>query len=61
MMDKMVTDTSRLSDKIRKLEKEKTDLKARLKDANNFKWSVIGIGLVLVLIVFSKWFKPRLF
>jgi hypothetical protein len=61
ILDKMAKDTSRLSDKIRKLEKEKADLKARLKDANNFKWSVIGIGLVLLLIVFSKWFKPRLF
>jgi hypothetical protein len=61
MMDKMARDTTKLSAQVRKLEKEKTDLKARLKDANNFKWSVIGIGLVLLLIVFSKWFKPRLF
>ncbi len=61
ILDKMAKDTARLSAQVRKLEKEKTDLKARLKDANNFKWSVIGIGLVLLLIVFSKWFKPRLF
>ena len=61
MMDKMARDTTKLSAQVRKLEKEKADLKARLKDANNFKWSVIGIGLVLLLIVFSKWFKPRLF
>ena len=61
MMDKMATDTARLLDKVRKLEKEKAGLKTKLKSANNFKWSVIAIGLLLLLIVFSKWFKPRLF
>ena len=59
-LDKMAKDTARLSDKVRKLEKEKTELKTRLKSANNFKWSVIAIGVILLLIVFN-WFKPRLF
>ena len=61
MMDKMAKDTANLSEKIRKLEKEKAELKTRLKDANNFKWKTIGIGVLLLLIVFLKWFKPRLF
>jgi uncharacterized integral membrane protein len=61
ILDKMAKDTARLSDKIRKLEKEKAELKTRLKSANNFKWSVIAIGVILVLIVFLNWFKPRLF
>ena len=60
-LDKMAKDTARLSDKIRKLEKEKAELKTRLKSANNFKWSVIAIGVILLLIVFLNWFKPRLF
>ena len=61
MMDKMAKDTANLSEKVRELEKEKTELKTRLKDANNFKWKTIGIGVLLLLIVFLKWFKPRLF
>jgi hypothetical protein len=61
MMDKMAKDTANLSAQVRKLEKEKAELKTRLKDANNFKWKTIGIGVVLLLIVFLKWFKPRLF
>jgi uncharacterized integral membrane protein len=61
ILDKMAKDTARLSDKVRKLEKEKAELKTKLKSANNFKWSVIAIGVVLLLIVFYKWFKPRLF
>jgi septal ring factor EnvC (AmiA/AmiB activator) len=60
-LDKIAKDTARLSDKIRKLEKEKAELKTWLKSANNFKWSVIAIGVILVLIVFLNWFKPRLF
>jgi uncharacterized integral membrane protein len=60
-LDKVAKDTARLSDKIRKLEKEKAELKTRLKSANNFKWSVIAIGVILLLIVFLNWFKPRLF
>jgi CRISPR/Cas system-associated protein Cas10 (large subunit of type III CRISPR-Cas system) len=60
-LDKVAKDTARLSDKVRKLEKEKAELKTRLKSANNFKWSVIAIGVILVLIVFLNWFKPRLF
>jgi hypothetical protein len=59
-LDKMAKDTARLSDKIRKLEKEKAELKTRLKSANNYKWILIGLGVVLLLIVFN-WFKPRLF
>jgi hypothetical protein len=61
ILNKMSSDTARLSDKVRKLEKEKAELKTKLKSANNFKWSVIAIGLLLLLIVFLKWFKPRLF
>lgn len=61
MMDKMAKDTANLSEKVRELEKEKSELKTRLKDANNFKWKTIGIGVFLLLIVFLKWFKPRLF
>jgi len=61
ILDKMVKDTAKLSAQVRKLEKEKTELKTKLKSANNFKWSVITIGLLLLLIVFLKWFKPRLF
>ncbi len=61
MMDKMAKDTANLSAQVRKLEKEKAELKTRLKDANNFKWKTIGIGVLLLLIVFLKWFKPRLF
>jgi predicted RNase H-like nuclease (RuvC/YqgF family) len=61
ILDKMAKDTARLSDKVRKLEKEKAELKTKLKSANNFKWKTIGIGVVLLLIVFYKWFKPRLF
>jgi hypothetical protein len=61
MMDKMAKDTAKLSAQVRKLEKEKSELKTKLKSANNFKWSVIAIGLLLLLIVFYKWFKPRLF
>jgi hypothetical protein len=61
ILDKMSKDTARLSEKVRKLEKEKAELKLRLKDANNFKWKTIGIGVLLLLIVFYKWFKPRLF
>lgn len=61
ILDKMAKDTARLSDKVRKLEKEKSELKTRLRSANNFKWSVIAIGLILLLIVFLNWFKPRLF
>jgi len=61
ILNKMSSDTAILSDKIRKLEKEKAELKTRLRSANNFKWSVIAIGLLLLLIVFLKWFKPRLF
>jgi hypothetical protein len=60
-LDKMAKDTATLSAQVRKLEKEKTELKTKLKSANNFKWSVIAIGLFLLLIVFYKWFKPRLF
>lgn len=60
-MDKIAKDTANLSEKVRKLEKEKAELKTRLKDANNFKWKTIGIGVLLLLIVFLKWFKPRLF
>jgi predicted RNase H-like nuclease (RuvC/YqgF family) len=61
ILDKMAKDTARLSDKVRKLEKEKAELKTKLKSANNYKWSVIAIGVILLLIVFYKWFKPRLF
>jgi hypothetical protein len=61
MLDKMDKDTARLSDKVRKLEKEKAELKTKLRSANNFKWSVIAIGVILLLIVFLNWFKPRLF
>jgi uncharacterized integral membrane protein len=61
ILDKMAKDTARLSDKVRKLEKEKAELKTRLRSANNFKWSVIAIGVILLLIVFLNWFKPRLF
>jgi hypothetical protein len=61
ILDKMAKDTARLSAQVSKLEKEKTELKLRLKDANNFKWKTIGIGVLLLLIVFLKWFKPRLF
>jgi hypothetical protein len=60
-LDKMAKDTASLSAKVRKLDKEKAELKTRLKDANNFKWKTIGIGVLLLLIVFLKWFKPRLF
>ena len=60
-LDKMAKDTAKLSAQIRKLDKEKAELKTRLKDANNFKWKTIGIAVVLLLIVFFKWFKPRLF
>jgi hypothetical protein len=60
-LDKMAKDTARLSDKVRKLEKDKAELKTKLKSANNFKWSVIAMGVLLLLIVFYKWFKPRLF
>jgi hypothetical protein len=60
-LDKVAKDTARLSDKVRKIEKEKAELKTRLKSANNFKWSVIAIGVILLLIVFLNWFKPRLF
>jgi hypothetical protein len=60
-LDKMAKDTAKLSAQIRKLDKEKENLRTRLKSANNFKWSVIAIGLLLTLIVFFKWFKPRLF
>jgi predicted RNase H-like nuclease (RuvC/YqgF family) len=61
ILDKMARDTARLSAQVRKLEKEKAELKTKLKSANNFKWKTIGIGVVLLLIVFLKWFKPRLF
>jgi hypothetical protein len=61
MMDKMAKDTAKLSAQVRKLEKDKAGLKTKLKSANNFKWSVIAISLLLLLIVFYKWFKPRLF
>lgn len=60
-LDKIAKDTAKLSAQVRKLEQEKAELKTRLKDANNFKWKTIGIGVVLLLIVFFKWFKPRLF
>ena len=59
-LDKVAKDTARLSDKIRKLEKDKAELKTKLKSANNYKWILIGLGVVLLLIVFN-WFKPRLF
>ena len=61
ILDKISKDTARLSDKVRKLEKEKQELKTKLKSANNFKWSVIAIGVILLLIVFLNWFKPQLF
>ena len=61
ILDKMAKDTAKLSAQVRKLEKDKAELKTKLKSANNFKWSVIAIGLLLTLIVFYKWFKPRLF
>jgi predicted RNase H-like nuclease (RuvC/YqgF family) len=61
ILDRMAKDTAKLSAQVRKLEKEKAELKTKLKSANNFKWSVIAIGLLLTLIVFYKWFKPRLF
>ncbi len=61
ILKKMAKDTARLSAQVRKLEKEKAELKTKLNSANNFKWSLIAIGLLLLLIVFSKWFKPRLF
>lgn len=60
-LDKMAKDTANLSAQVRKLEKEKAELKTKLKSANNFKWKTIGIGVLLLLIVFLKWFKPRLF
>lgn len=59
-LDKIAKDTTRLSDKVRKLEKEKAELKTKLKSANNYKWILIGLGVVLLIIVFN-WFKPRLF
>lgn len=59
-LDKIAKDTARLSDKVRKLEKEKAELKTKLKSANNYKWILIGLGVVLLIIVFN-WFKPRLF
>jgi hypothetical protein len=61
LLDKMAKDTAKISAQVRKLEKEKAELKTKLKSANNFKWKTIGIGVVLLLIVFYKWFKPRLF
>lgn len=61
ILHKMAKDTARLSAQVRKLEKEKAELKTKLKSANNFKWKTIGIGVLLLLIVFLKWFKPRLF
>ena len=61
MMDKMAADTTKLIAQVKKLEKEKTGLKTKLKSANNFKWSVIILGVFLLLIVFYNWFKPRLF
>jgi hypothetical protein len=61
ILDRMTKDTAKISAQVRKLEKERTELKTKLKSANNFKWSVIAIGLLLLLIVFLKWFKPRLF
>jgi len=61
ILDKMAKDTAKLSAQVRKLEKDKAELKTKLKSANNFKWSVIAIGVLLLLIVFYKWFKPRLF
>lgn len=61
ILDRMARDTAKLSAQVRKLDKEKAELKTKLKSANNFKWSVIAIGLLLILIVFYKWFKPRLF
>jgi predicted RNase H-like nuclease (RuvC/YqgF family) len=61
ILDKMAKGTAKLSAQVRKLEKEKAELKTKLKSANNFKWSIIAIGLLLLLIVFLKWFKPRLF
>ena len=61
ILDRMAKDTAKISAQVRKLEKEKPELKTKLKSANNFKWSVIAIGLLLTLIVFYKWFKPRLF
>lgn len=60
-LDKMAKDTAKLFAQIRKLDKEKENLRTRLKSANNFKWKTIGIAVVLLLIVFLKWFKPRLF
>jgi predicted RNase H-like nuclease (RuvC/YqgF family) len=60
-LDKVAKDTAKLSAQVRKLDKEKAELKTKLKSANNFKWSVIAIGVLLLLIVFYKWFKPRLF
>jgi predicted RNase H-like nuclease (RuvC/YqgF family) len=61
ILDRMAKDTAKLSAQVRKLEKEKSELKTKLNSANNFKWKTIGIGVVLLLIVFLKWFKPRLF
>jgi predicted RNase H-like nuclease (RuvC/YqgF family) len=61
ILDRMAKDTAKLSTQVRKLDKEKAELKTKLKSANNFKWSVIAIGLLLIFIVFYKWFKPRLF
>jgi hypothetical protein len=60
-LDKMAKDTASLSIMVRQLKKEKAELKTKLKSANNFKWKTIGIGVLLLLIVFYKWFKPRLF
>jgi predicted RNase H-like nuclease (RuvC/YqgF family) len=60
-LDKMAKDTASLYIMVRQLKKEKAELKTKLKSANNFKWKTIGIGVLLLLIVFLKWFKPRLF
>jgi hypothetical protein len=60
-IDKLSKDTTRAYKEIRELHKDKDKLKERLSTANKYKWGVWIFGLLLFLIAFLRWFKPRLF
>ena len=61
ILDRLSNDTTKANKEIRELKKDINKLKERLSTANKYKWGVWIFGVVLLLIAFLRWFKPRLF
>lgn len=62
MLDKIAKDTTKANKEIRELKKVNEKLKEKLSTANKYKWGVwIFAVALLVIALFTRWFKPRLF